>query len=48
MGPPDEADATVAVKDMSHESVGFLSGMFNGSQFGWAIVDMEIADGLEF
>lgn len=33
-GPPDEVDAGIAVEDMSHELVGFLSGMFCGSQFG--------------
>lgn len=32
MGPPDEMDAGIAIENMSHEPVGFLDGIFHGSQ----------------
>lgn len=37
-GPPDEVDAGIAVADMGHKPVVFLSGMFRGLQFQWATV----------
>eukprot|EP00903_Cladosiphon_okamuranus_P017345 g15980.t1 len=39
--PQSELDAGVAVEDMSHEPLGFLSGTFRGSQLRWATVDKE-------
>ena len=39
--PQEEVDAGIAVEDMTHEPLGFLSGVFRGSQLRWATVDKE-------
>ena len=39
--PQSEVDDNVAVEEMSHEPLGFLSGTFRGSQLRWATVDKE-------
>ena len=39
--PQEEIDAGIAVEDMTHEPLGFLRGMFRGSQLRWATVDKE-------
>ena len=36
-----ELTGSVAIADMSHEPLGFLSGYFSGSQERWATVDKE-------
>ena len=39
--PQMELDRGVPVEDMTHEPLGFLSGIFKGSQLGWVTVDKE-------
>ena len=39
--PEAELDGLLAVKDMSHEPMGFLIGTFRGAQVRWATVDKE-------
>ena len=39
--PTVESTGSVAIVDMSHEPLGFLSGPFRGSQERWATVDTE-------
>ena len=39
--PQEELDRGVSVEDMTHESLGFLSDTFKGSQKRWAAVDKE-------
>ena len=39
--PQNEVNAGIAVEDMTHEPLGFLSGVFRGSQLRWATVDKE-------
>ena len=39
--PQEELDRSVSVEDMTHESLGFLSGTFKGSQQRCATVDKE-------
>ena len=39
--PEDELGGLLAVEDMSHEPMGFLSGTFRGAQVRWATVDKE-------
>ena len=39
--PEEEFHSGVALENMSHESLAFLSGSFKGSQLRWATVDKE-------
>ena len=39
--PTVELGGSVAIADMAHEPLGFLSGPFRGSQERWATVDEE-------
>ena len=39
--PTSELGGSVAIADMAHEPLGFLSGPFRGSQERWATVDKE-------
>ncbi|CAM9635089.1 unnamed protein product, partial [Discosporangium mesarthrocarpum] len=39
--PMAELAGDIAVEDMSHEPLGFLSGSFRGPQLGWATVGKE-------
>ena len=39
--PEEEFRSGVALQNMSHEPLAFLSGSFKGSQLGWATVDKE-------
>ena len=39
--PQGELDRGVPVEDMTHEPLGFLRGIFKGSQQRWAMVDEE-------
>ena len=39
--PQAEFDSGMAVEDMSHEPLGFLSGVFRNSQLRWPTVDKE-------
>ena len=38
---PEEFRSGVALENMSHEPLAFLSGSFEGSQLRWATVDKE-------
>ena len=38
---PEEFRSGVALENMSHEPLAFLSGSFKGSQVRWATVDKE-------
>ena len=39
--PVTEFQSGMALENMSHEPLGFLSGSFKGSQLRWATVDKE-------
>ena len=39
--PEEEFHSGVALENMSHEPLAFLSGSFKGSQSRWATVDKE-------
>ena len=39
--PEEEFRSGVALENMSHEPLAFLSGSFKGSQLRWATVDKE-------
>ena len=39
--PSEELERDVSVEEMHHEPLGFLSGVFKGSQLRWPTVDKE-------